>query len=118
MASSDAWIRIETRDRKRVVRIGGQWILASVPRLAGELGRIAPSDQPTVIDVSGLEHLDTAGAWQIDGLQRRLSGRTGTVPIEGLAGDFAPLYERVAKAAEQPAPPAEPRAVLSDFVAG
>ena len=118
MAGTDAWIETETRDRRRLLRLGGRWTLHAVPDLEKKLSKIAPSEGPVSIDLSGLEQLDTAGAWLIDRLRRRLAARNNDVRVDGLTPDFKPLYERVSEAAEQPSPPREKHAILSDFVVG
>jgi phospholipid/cholesterol/gamma-HCH transport system permease protein len=117
MAETDAWIETETRDRRRLLRIGGRWILPAVPALERRMAQLGPTDLPASLDLSGLEQLDTAGAWLIDRLRRQLSQRGEAATIEGLAPDFAPLFERVSQAAGQPMPAAERRSLLSDLVA-
>jgi phospholipid/cholesterol/gamma-HCH transport system permease protein len=118
MTEKDAWFETETRDRRRIIRIGGRWTLAAVPALERRLGKLTESELPATLDLAGIEQLDTAGAWLIGRLRQRLSGKGGEAEIEGLPADFAPLYDRVSKAAEQPILPPEPRSVLADFVAG
>ncbi len=118
MAGNDAWIETETRDRRRLLRIGGRWTLHAVTDLERKLAKLAPGEGSVTLDLSGLEQLDTAGAWLIDRLRRRLARRGAEVAIEGLTPDFKPLYERVSEAAGQESPPREKHAVLSDFVAG
>jgi len=118
MNQTDAWLESETRDRRRFFRVGGRWTLAAVPEMRRQLDRIGPADMSATIDLSGLDQLDTAGAWLIDRLQRRLAENGATVEIQGLQPDFAPLFERVLKAAEQPVPPPEHHALLVEFFVG
>jgi phospholipid/cholesterol/gamma-HCH transport system permease protein len=117
MAENDAWYESETRDRRRHVRLGGRWTLDAIPALERRLDtRAAPSDLPVTLDLTGLTGLDSAGAWMIERMRRRLAGRSGEVALEGLAPDFAPLYERVAESTDRPLPAPAPRNVLLDFV--
>ena len=109
MTEKDAWFETETRDRRRVIRIGGRWTLPAVPALERRLGKLTESDLPATLDLAGIEQLDTAGAWLIGRLRQRLLGKGKEVEIEGLPADFLPLYDRVSKAAEQPILPPEPR---------
>jgi len=62
---------------------------------------------PVVVDASGLEGFDTAGAWAIASLRRRLQGEGVDVRVEGLSPARAALLATVEKGlpeAEAPAP--------------
>ena len=67
---------------------------------------------PVVVDASGLEGFDTAGAWAIASLRRRLQGEGVDVRVEGLSPARAALLDdrregpargRGARAAGRPA---------------
>ncbi|MDZ4737578.1 MAG: MlaE family lipid ABC transporter permease subunit [Rhodospirillaceae bacterium] len=119
MAQDDAWYESETRDRRRYVRLGGRWTLDAVPALKRRFdAKESSSDLPVTVDLSGLTALDSAGAWLIERQRRHWAGRHGAVTVEGLAPDFAPLYERVAESTDRTPPPLEPRNLLLDFVQG
>ena len=65
---------------------------------------------PVVVDGAGIEAFDTAGAWAIATLRRRLEAEGVEVRIEGLAPERAALLETVERslptdAAPAPAPP-------------
>ncbi|MEX1108752.1 MAG: STAS domain-containing protein [Dongiaceae bacterium] len=105
MGQDDAWYESETRDRRRLIRLGGRWTLDAIPALQRRIEvKAPPSDLPVTIDVSGLTALDSAGAWLIERLRRRHLGKSGQVALEGLAPDFAPLYQRVAETGDRKRP--------------
>lgn len=77
--------------------------------VGGLLDRLAAVEGPgpIVVDASGIERFDTAGAWAIAALRRRLQGEGVEVRIEGLAPARAALLETVEKGFppdETPAP--------------
>jgi len=99
------------RDREgaRVV-LSGDFRLDGVERLFEKLGEIA-GPGPIVVDASGIEAFDTAGAWAIATLRRRLAAEAVEVRVEGLAPERQALLETVEKSlpteeAPAPAPPA------------
>ena len=65
---------------------------------------------PVVVDGAGIEAFDTAGAWAIATLRRRLEAEGVEVRIEGLAPERAALLETVERSLPQDAapPPAPP----------
>lgn len=78
----------------RVVRFAGTMTLARLGDVPAALARIAP--RPDRIDLSGVERMDTVGAW----LVHRLA-RDGDVPVDGADEDAGRLLAQVA-AADKP----------------
>jgi len=95
----DAWVRTENRDDGMVVRAGGRWELAALAKLDATLRRLAPPPQPqrVEIDLSALEHLDTAGAWLVHRTQKTLTASGIAVEIAGASPAHAAILERVAE---------------------
>jgi phospholipid/cholesterol/gamma-HCH transport system permease protein len=88
----------------------GRWDISAAGRLDAELKRLASRPgQPVRIDLSGLEALDTAGAWLIYRTLKRLKADNVAVEMSGLKPDHRLLLERVA-ASDRPAP-IEPPAI-------
>ena len=88
------------------VALSGDLRLGGVESIVGRLGEIA-GPGPVVVDGSGIEAFDTAGAWAIATLRRRLAAEGVEVRIEGLAPERAALLETVEKSLpkdEAPAP--------------
>ncbi len=85
--------RVES-DSETLLRFTGDLSLASIGDLPERLSGVAAVDR---IDLSDVERIDTVGAWMI---HRFANARD--VPVSGLEGDEAQLYEQVARAADQP----------------
>ncbi|HEX7007878.1 MAG TPA: MlaE family lipid ABC transporter permease subunit [Alphaproteobacteria bacterium] len=106
MSAERGWFETTQAGGAWVVRVGGRWDVRTVERLEAKLRTLAgpngaaPSEAR--IDLSGLEALDTAGAWL---LQRTFHGlaRAGTrLKLEGVRPAHAALLERVAEAIGKP----------------
>ena len=89
------------------LRVGG------VEGIYGRLAQVA-GPGPVVVDGSGIEGFDTAGAWAIAALCRRLKSEGAEVRIEGLSPPHAQLLATVeALPAEEAGPPPDARASYS-----
>ncbi|KFI29292.1 ABC transporter permease [Haematobacter massiliensis] len=62
---------------------------------------------PVTVDVSGVEKLDTAGAWALVTLQRRLKAEKVELRFEGLDEPQRALLDTVSAALDKTAPPEE-----------
>ena len=99
-AGPDAWIRLDG-DR---LELGGAWTIGASARLDKQLrGLDAPGQGPLTIDASGLEKLDSSGAWLLLRTRRALEegGRKVTGP--DLPDSYRPLLENVEKTRPVPA---------------
>ena len=74
---SDTRGRIETipAGNRLELRLSGRWEVGCAAELESALAQLRPpGDQPVLIDLSGLDRLDTTGAWlihrSIEGLRR------------------------------------------------
>lgn len=73
-------------------------LIAGLPKLSGQKSQI--------LDMSGIEELDTYGAWSLDQLIQARKALGETVEVTGLATRFAGLVEMVSQAPK--GPPIEP----------
>jgi len=78
------------------VALSGDLRLADVEAILGRLAAIG-GPGPVVVDGSGIAGFDTAGAWAIATLRRRLEAEGAEVRLEGLAPERAALLDTVAR---------------------
>ncbi len=90
------------------IELSGSW---SVLKLGGIEGRLDAVQRPVagaaVVDGHRIDALDSAGAWLLLRLLRRLREGGGVVTLQGLSPPFAKLLDVVAQPARQGAPRAE-----------
>ncbi len=92
-----AWCRIARADGAWIAVLGGSWILANAEGLEHEVAALAPDAGVDVrIDLAAVEALDTAGAWLVYRLARRLANIAHKVEISGATGAQTALLERMA----------------------
>jgi len=89
--------------------LSGSWTARGIGAIEPQLDALsAPSRSETVVDGARIEALDTAGAWVLQKLLRRLRGEGTAVQVRGLRPEFAKLLEvvgqQVADRAESPSP--------------
>ena len=95
--AEEAWVRMSRDDAGLVLTAGGRWQLAASAALDAELSRLDLKDvRRARLDLSGLEALDTAGAWLLYRTQRRLEQAGAAVEIAGAAPQNAALLQRMA----------------------
>jgi phospholipid/cholesterol/gamma-HCH transport system permease protein len=99
-------IRIETADDTTVASLAGRVVIDAVAGLRDALGRL-PASGTVALDLSGVEALDTAGAWLVLTVRDRLAAEGATVSIRGANAAQAQLLETVAASLpkEAAAPP-------------
>ena len=88
------------------VALSGDLRIAGVEAIGSRLGQVA-GPGPIVVDGAGIEAFDTAGAWAIATLRRRLEAEGAEVRVEGLSPERAALLvtvERSLPTDEAPAP--------------
>src|SRR5208282_4923666 len=95
--AAEAWLRTSRDGAALVLVAGGRWTLAAAAALDADLARVDTAGTRRVrIDLSGLEALDTAGAWLLYRTQRRLENDGAAVEIAGAAPHNAALLQRMA----------------------
>ena len=96
-----------TQSTPQELALSGAWTASSI----GESGTQAwqfdqlplPENSEMVIEASRIEALDTAGAWVLNKLLRRLRDKGVVVQVSGLAPEFAGLLDAVGQqAGDQP----------------
>ena len=102
------------------LRAEGSWLVANAAELDRHLHALdLPTGRLVTLDLSGVERLDTTGAWLLLRTEHALSARGNTVALENVQASFAPLLEQVrARGAASPIPhPIPPHHTLVGFVA-
>ena len=81
----------------------GDWILSTAATLDGTTRDIAPpAGSRVVIDISGVDRLDTAGAWLLFRLRKRLRGAGFICGFTGIKDSHRGLFEHIFASREQP----------------
>jgi phospholipid/cholesterol/gamma-HCH transport system permease protein len=69
-----------------VLSLAGEWIVGAGPQLeaaGASLLSLAKDAKRVILDLAGLQRMDTAGAWFIDRAQDELAGAGATVSYRG-----------------------------------
>ena len=85
----------EARGDTRVLRFGGRLTTARVNDVARRLRALQPDGRPTIIDITGVERIDTTGAWLIYRLVRDWTKAGDSATLEGADADALKLIEQV-----------------------
>jgi len=86
-------IRISEDGGWRELALSGALTVRTLGRLQPELEALSPAD--TRIDLSGVDRIDTAGAWALAKLQKRFSEAGSRSELQGAAEAHAQLLETV-----------------------
>ncbi|MBO0734973.1 MAG: MlaE family lipid ABC transporter permease subunit [Alphaproteobacteria bacterium] len=79
-----------------VVAAAGEWLVATAAELDRRLRALkVPSGKRVVLDLAGIDRLDSAGAWLLLRTEHDLTTRGNTVDIRNLRSNLAPLLEQV-----------------------
>ncbi len=110
MASVAAATLVESEERgSLVLKAAGEWLAATAAELDRRLRALdAPQGRRVALDLSGIDRLDTTGAWLLLRTERELAARGNRVELRDLRPSLAPLLDR-ARAAGAPAPMPHPR---------
>ncbi len=119
MAPSATLVRSPDPDAL-VLRAEGDWLVATAAELDGRLRSLdLPQGRRVMVDLAGIERLDTAGAWLVLRTEHDLAARGNTVELRNLRASFNPLFDQVrGRGAGTPLPhPIPPHHTLVGFVA-
>ncbi|MBA3324158.1 MAG: ABC transporter permease [Rhodobacteraceae bacterium] len=94
---AEAGVSIDTSGGGRRVRFAGPLLVSALGGLRDQLGAL-PGSGPVTIDLAGAGAMDTAGAWLIVTLRRRLRAEGVETRVEGADAKQALLIETVEKA--------------------
>jgi phospholipid/cholesterol/gamma-HCH transport system permease protein len=79
-----------------VLAATGEWLVATAAELDRRLRAIqVPSGKRITLDLSGIDRLDTAGAWLLLRTEHDLSARGNAVEFRNLRPNLAPLLDQV-----------------------
>jgi phospholipid/cholesterol/gamma-HCH transport system permease protein len=93
------------RPSARELELSGSWTARGLGAIESQLDAMpAPEKSGLLVDGAGIEALDTAGAWLINKLLRRLGGTDKAAPVHDLRPEFAKLLTLVGQHAVSPAP--------------
>ena len=109
-------VTIERSDGKAVVKLVGSLVVGTVEAVLGELTRVVGPEE-IVVDLAGLDAFDTAGAWVVVTLQRRLAAEHASVRIEGASEARQALLVTVEKSIPTEAARPRPHRSVLDWVA-
>lgn len=101
-----------TEDGRLALKAAGAWTVAHagvLEALVEAAPSSAPAGEPVVVDMSGVNELDTFGAWLLERLVRRAGPRARIV---GVADRYRGLVEELGQVNRRPAPPGAGSGVL------
>ena len=101
---AEATVTMEDTGGGTRATLSGDFRVAGMEALRDQFKSIGGAG-PVVVDVSGVEKLDTAGAWALVSLQRRLKAEKVELRFEGLDEPRRALMDTVSAAMDKTAPP-------------
>ena len=109
MASAAATLTASQASGSLVLAAAGEWLVATAAELDQQLRALKmPANARVMLDLAGIERLDTAGAWLLLRTEHDLRERGNAVEMRDLRPNFEPLIEQV-RAAGKIAPARHPR---------
>lgn len=111
-APTEARLEVTQQASSLTLRLSGAWVTASVAIQDTALSQLDPGNaSEAVLDLSGVERFDTAGAWLVDRTRHQLERLGLAVTLEGVSAARRPLLEKVEKRQACPEPPKPPAAL-------
>lgn len=112
-AISKATLDLNTASGETRVLVGGTWVIATVSAIEPQIARIVTGvGNAVVLDLSGIDRIDTSGAWLIRRLETLLQASGAAVEIRGVSENARRLLEAVARVDDGPIEPLPPRPML------
>lgn len=101
-ASSMRMLTVSTAGQITMLAASDQWTAPNAASLDRMISAVLarPSLRNVTLDMSGIERIDTYGAWEISRLERELSARGGRLQILALPEQYGGLLQAVEQAAE------------------
>ncbi|MBS0252971.1 MAG: MlaE family lipid ABC transporter permease subunit [Proteobacteria bacterium] len=101
-ASAMRMLTVRTADQITMLAASDQWTAPNAASLDRMIGAVLarPSLRNVTLDMSGIERIDSYGAWEISRLERELSARGGKLQILALPEQYGGLLRAVEQAAE------------------
>src|SRR5580704_16434242 len=93
-----------------VLRAEGEWLVVAAAELDRRLHSLEmPRDRQVTVDLSGVDRLDTSGAWLLLRTEHELATRGNQVELSNLQPRFEPLLQQVrARGVTEPLPHPRP----------
>ncbi len=110
------FITTTQHDDHLVVAMSGELTVRDVTAINAELAQVT-LDHPVRLDLSGVSRLDTAIAWAIASLRKRLEDAGQTLDISGAATGTESLLRSVTEAMPEPTEIETPKLSITDRVA-
>src|SRR3954452_14110780 len=86
----------DTDPNALVLRIEGDWLLATVAELDRRLRALdLPSGRQVMLDLAGIERLDPAGAWLLKRTDKELASLGNAVAVANLRANLPLLCDHV-----------------------
>ncbi len=97
--------------------LAGPWLTSELPQLVAQVDALLAEGIPGTVDATGIEQLDTGGAWLLNRLIAGAKAKHGGFELNGLAEPFRQLLELVQKqdVRNTPLPQAETRGTLEQI---
>jgi phospholipid/cholesterol/gamma-HCH transport system permease protein len=111
------WLKPDSGTEGVRWRFGGDWTLAHATVLDRAVGNLKSEAGALTFDLSGLEALDTVGAWLITRAAERAEETGSNIAWVEPPADFRPLFERVFDAKPEPPPKERKRILFVDWLA-
>jgi phospholipid/cholesterol/gamma-HCH transport system permease protein len=106
MADEPGWFKATRTGDVLRISAGGVWNIPTLAALDSPLRALtAVGCREVVVDLSGIEHLDTTGAWMLHRTQAHLAGPNVTVSLAGVRPEYAPLLDQIARGERAEMPP-------------
>ena len=120
MASVTATLVQSEEAGSLVLAAAGEWLVATAADIDRRLRAIqVPKDRRVPLDLTGIERLDTAGAWLLLRTEHDLAERGNAVEMRNLRPNFEPLIDQVRAADIAPARHPRPGYhTIAGFIAG
>ncbi|HML11354.1 MAG TPA: MlaE family lipid ABC transporter permease subunit [Stellaceae bacterium] len=115
-----ATILASEEDGATVYRAEGEWLVVTAAQLDRRLRDLdMPQDRQVTVDLSGVDRLDSTGAWLLLRTEHELAARGNQVALANLQARFAPLLEQVrSRGVTEPVPhPVPPHHTFIGFLA-
>ncbi|MCP4384168.1 MAG: MlaE family lipid ABC transporter permease subunit [Hyphomicrobiales bacterium] len=117
MAKSDvmagATLDLDTTGSETRVAVGGTWIIATIAAVESRVASVVgQAGDRVVLDLSGVDRIDTSGAWLIRQLELQLAVAGATVEMRGGSENARRLLEAVARVGGEDVEPPLPRPML------
>ena len=116
MAAATTTLVASEESGSLVLAATGEWLVATAADLDRRLSGIeVPKGRRVLLDLTGIDRLDTAGAWLLLRTEHELTARGNIVEMRNLRASFEPLIDQVRTAGFVP-PARHPRSARPRFL--